>query len=315
VRGVPVAGDDVIENRHRDAAEERCGNLPHHQRQSQPLEDGVEQDHERPDDDRRRRQQHRPEANCPGVDDGVLQPAPLPEALLDEVDQDDRVAHHDPRSGDEADHGRGSEERAEQPVPGQDADQRQRDRHHDDQRDDERLEPADDQHVDENEHQGECNAEVAEHLIGDVPLSVPLHRQSVCALRQVGRVTVDGIPLGGLQLGDPPVQGGDGVDRALDRPRQVGQNVDHPLEVLVQDHGRLGAGFDSHQVPQADHRVARRGEAQLQRWLQIAVQRRREADMDRHRLALTRRVQQPGVDPADRHLHRLDDVRRGDTMQ
>ena len=66
----------------------------------------------------------------------------------------------------------------------QDADQRERNRQHDRQRRDERLEPADDQDVDQHQHRRERDAEIAEHLVGDVPLAVPLHR----VLRAVERL-------------------------------------------------------------------------------------------------------------------------------
>ena len=51
-----------------------------------------------------------------------------------------------------------------QAVRGQNADQRKRNRHHDDERRRERAEPADHQHVDQHEHDREGDAEVAEHL-------------------------------------------------------------------------------------------------------------------------------------------------------
>ena len=49
---------------------------------------------------------------------------------------------------------------------------------------DERLEPADDQHVDQDEHRREGDAEVAKDLVGDVPFAVPLH----CVRRAVERL-------------------------------------------------------------------------------------------------------------------------------
>ena len=55
-------------------------------------------------------------------------------------------------------------------------DERERDGQHDRQRRDERLEPADDEDVDQHEHRREGDAEIAEDLVRDVPLAVPLHR-------------------------------------------------------------------------------------------------------------------------------------------
>ena len=92
---------------------------------------------------------HRAEAHRARVDDGLLERHALAQPQLDEVDQDDRVAHHDAGAGDEADHRRGREERAHRRVRRQDADQRERNRRHDQERRRERLEPADDQDVDQ----------------------------------------------------------------------------------------------------------------------------------------------------------------------
>jgi hypothetical protein len=57
----------------------------------------------------------------------------------------------------------------------QDADQRERDRGHDQQRRLERLEPADDQRIDEHEHRREREAEAAEHFDRELPFAVPFH--------------------------------------------------------------------------------------------------------------------------------------------
>ena len=74
---------------------------------------------------------------------------------------------------------------------GQDAHQRQRDRRHDDQRRDEGLEPADDEDVDQHQHHREGDAQVAEDLVGDVPLAVPLHRELLGRERLCGAVLLD----------------------------------------------------------------------------------------------------------------------------
>ncbi len=62
----------------------------------------------------------------------------------------------------------------DQRVGRQDADERERDGDQDHERHREALEPADHEDVDEQEHRGEGEAEVAEHLERDVPLAVPL---------------------------------------------------------------------------------------------------------------------------------------------
>jgi hypothetical protein len=68
--------------------------------------------------------------------------------MADEVHQQDRVAHDDAGKRDEADHRGGRERRAEQPVTAHDADEGQRHRRQDDQRQLERAELGNDEDVD-----------------------------------------------------------------------------------------------------------------------------------------------------------------------
>ncbi len=93
---------------------------------------------------------------------------------LDEVHQQDRVADDDPGERDHPDHRGGGEEGAAEPVGRKDPGQGERDRRHDDQRDQVGLEPGDHQQVDQHQHRGERDAEIAEHLVGDPPLAVPV---------------------------------------------------------------------------------------------------------------------------------------------
>ena len=62
------------------------------------------------------------------------------------------------------------------PVRRQNADERKRNHHHHNQRREERPEPADHQNVNQHQHGGERQAEVAEHFDRDVPFAVPFHR-------------------------------------------------------------------------------------------------------------------------------------------
>ena len=58
-------------------------------------------------------------------------------------------------------------------VRRQDADQRERNRRHHNQRREKGPEPADHQNVNQHQHRGERHAEIAEHFDGDVPFAVP----------------------------------------------------------------------------------------------------------------------------------------------
>ena len=72
-------------------------------------------------------------------------------------------------------------------VRRQDADQRERNGHHDDERREEGAEPADHQHVDQDQTRGEGRAEVAEDLDGDVPFAVPFHARGSWSVKGMRR--------------------------------------------------------------------------------------------------------------------------------
>ncbi len=153
----------------------------------------------------------------------------LEQPQFDEVHQDDRIAHDDARTGDEADHRRGREERAHRRVRRQDADQRERNGGHDQQGRLERLEPADHQQIDQQEHGREREAEVAEHFDRELPLAVPLHRVTR-GVERLDRVEdFEPIPLGERQPSDRPVHLEDGVHRAPVLSRQVPGDIGHRL--------------------------------------------------------------------------------------
>jgi len=60
------------------------------------------------------------------IDDRLLERHPVADTQLDEIHEDDRVAHDDPGAGDEPDHRRGREKGAHGRVHRQDADERER---------------------------------------------------------------------------------------------------------------------------------------------------------------------------------------------
>ena len=104
---------------------------------------------------------------------------------VDEVDQHDRVADDDPGQGDHADHGRGREEDGivvaadllvrrgiQQPEAGHDADQRQRNRQHDEQRQHAGLRLKHEDHEDPQQGGGEGQSQVAKHVQRDLPFAL-----------------------------------------------------------------------------------------------------------------------------------------------
>nr|WP_170180156.1 site-specific integrase [Desulfoglaeba alkanexedens] len=106
----------VVEDRHRHAREDQGSDLAGHQRDGEPLEDRIEEDHRDPHHHHGGGGDHHgAEPHRPGVDDRLVQGHPLGDAQLYETHQDDGVSHHDPGPGDEPDHAGGGEEGAHGP--------------------------------------------------------------------------------------------------------------------------------------------------------------------------------------------------------
>ena len=113
-------------------------------------------------------QQDRPQPHHAALHDRVEQRAAAGQRQVDEVHQDDRIAGHDARQGDHADHARGREvdrieiaahvlgaERVQQPEAGHHAEDRQRNCQHDHHRNGERPHLGHEQNVAEEEGQRE----------------------------------------------------------------------------------------------------------------------------------------------------------------
>ena len=84
------------------------------------------------------------------------------------------------------------EVRPKQRVSRHDADDRQRDRRHDDQRQQVGPELRDDQQVYKNQADRVGESHVAERFVGDLPFAVPLHREVVRVLRLADVTLLDG---------------------------------------------------------------------------------------------------------------------------
>ena len=121
-------------------------------------------------------------------------------------------------------------------VRRQDADERERDRREDHERHREALEPADHEHVDEQHHRREREAEVAEDLERDVPLAVPLERGATrCPPGARGRSARPARRDPRAAPRASSLEREQRVERALDLAGQVGGDVGHGLQVLVLD--------------------------------------------------------------------------------
>ena len=219
-----------------------------------------------------------------------------------------------PAPGHEADHRGGREERAHQPVRRQDAHQRERDRGHDDQRGQERAEPADHQNEDQHQHGGKGRAEVAEDFDGDVPFAVPLDGRLIVGERLGGVVDLEGraaaAELPGVERCRALFIFEDGIDRAFDHAGHVADDVGHRHQVLVVDALVDEARLHLDQLAQR-HQRRRAGlaprDAQRQQILGRGAQRLRQSHHDLHVFLLARQVQQIHRGAADGHLQGLRD--------
>ena len=131
----------------------------------------------RADDNGQGGQQHRTKAHRAGIHDRFVQRHAFLEPLLDEIDQDDGVAHDDARAGHEANHRRGGEKCAQHPCAGRMPTSEngiaamtmsgvRKERNQPTIRD-----------VDQHQHRRERRAEIAKDFDGDMPFAVPFHRR------------------------------------------------------------------------------------------------------------------------------------------
>ena len=220
-----------------------------------------------------------------------------------------------PAPGDEADHGGRGEEGAEQAVGRQDPDQGERDRRHDHERRTERAEPGHDQDVDQHHHRAEGEAQVAEHLVGDLPLPVPLHGHVLGEERLAGHVTGDAAPVGQAHPVQRPVHAEDRVHRTLLLTGHVAGDVDHSLEILAVHEGRLGGRLHPDQLGERHQRAAAGPEPDPGQGVDPAPLVAGQPHEDRHVLLFGRQMRETRARPAERHPERVHHVLRRDAEQ
>ena len=187
--------------------------------------------------------------------------------MLGEVHQQDGVAHDDTGQRDEADHRGGGELGIEQHVPGNDADQGQGNRRHDDGRQGKVAELPHHQHVDQDQRHAEGHAHVAEGLVGDGPFAAPLEAGLVVGRRRPDPVALGLDAIGGDIVPDQVLYLEHAVDRRGIPAHRFGGHVFHRTQVLVIDrlvldlaheaadlcqrHALAGAGIGHRQLPKA----------------------------------------------------------------
>jgi len=137
----------VIHHRHHIQGKCGGGENAEDEAPGEAGEDGIERDDERAEQRGGGGEKDGAEPGGAGLDEGVDQPFALSPQSLDEVDENDGIAHHDTGQGNHADHGGGGEQnrivktryglgeqQIEQREAGHDADHGQRNGHHDDER-------------------------------------------------------------------------------------------------------------------------------------------------------------------------------------
>ncbi len=117
-------------------------------------------------------------------------------------------------------------------MPGNNPHKAQRNRHHHHERSPERLEPADDQQIDNHQHHGERRTQIAEHFERDLPLAIPLHSKLLIGKRLRCIERRNGISPGHLELPDLFIHLEHCIHRTLGHPGDIGRHVDDVTEVL-----------------------------------------------------------------------------------
>ena len=253
-RPAVVSQPDIARRNDKDGQRRRRREAEY-ERDCEFLEDRIGENERRADHRRRGSEHDRLEPRRAGFDQCVPQrnlAVDLPAA--DEIDEEDRVADDNARERDEADHRRRGECGAEQPVSEHDADQGQRHRHQNDERQQERPELRHNQKVDAEDGHHEGRAHIAESHIGDFPLAVPEQGRP----RVVDRLAVkfdlrrpDRAP---IRLGDRVLNRQHAIDRGLETPGDLGRH--HLGEASVMAEDRIGRpfAFDLHDVSEFDVR-------------------------------------------------------------
>ena len=204
--------------------------------------------------------------------DGVFERSAFTHLQIDEVDQQDGVAHDDAGQRDHADHAGGRVLRAQQGVAWHHANDGQRDRRHDDQRREVAAELRHHQQVDEDQAHGVGGAHVAEGLKGDLPFAIPFDGVVAQRIRGLAhKIFHQRAATRGLDLRDGAAHLEHAVQRAVHLAGHVGHHKIHRQKVFVID-GLLAHGV-AYRDQLTDGHLLARGAAhgQLQQRGQIAM--------------------------------------------
>ena len=116
-------------------------------------------------------------------------------------------------------------------MPWQNADERERDGRHDHERYRKRLEPAYDQHIDEQQHDGEGESKIAKDFDRHLPFTVPLDRRLGESRGLHGVVARDAGAVDS-QLVELRIHGEDRVHWRLDLFGDIARHIDRWTEIL-----------------------------------------------------------------------------------
>ena len=223
--------DDEVYDRDGHAGEGERGDLAGHQSDGESLENGIEEYDACSDDHGGGGQEHRAERTAPASMTASSRGMPSARRSSTKSTRMIELRTTIPAPAMKPIIEVAVKNAPEQAVGGQDADQREGNRRHDDEWRHERLEPADDQAIYEDEDGGERDAEVAKDLVSDVPFAVPLQGVSLGS--------VGGRPCAarwhspwGLELVHFGAELEDGVDGTLHGAGDVAGHVGHREQVL-----------------------------------------------------------------------------------
>ena len=191
---------------------------------------------------------------------------------VDEIHQQDGIAHDDAGQGNHADHAGCGVLRLQQGVARHDTNDGQRNRRHDDQRRQIRAKLGHHQQVNQHQPHRIGSPHIAECLVGDLPLTIPLDGVATpCVNRLADEKFAQGLAIRRLDFCDGAAHLEHAVQRAVQLARHVGGDKVHGQQILV-DHGLLALAVGKGNQLSDRHQLARSAtHGQLQQGRQIAM--------------------------------------------
>ena len=218
--------------------------------------------------------------------DGALERHTLFDLQVDEVHQQNGVAHDDAGQRNHANHAGRGVLRTQQRVARHNADDGQRNRRHDDQRYQIGAKLRYHQQVDQDQADRVGRAHVAEGLVSDLPFAVPLERVVARGIVGLADEVLDHGPAAGcLDLGDLAAHLEHAVERTVELACHIANHIVHWQQVFVIDRLFAHGVAHSHQFADAHQLAGGTTHTELQQGVQIAMALKRQLQHHRRRVA------------------------------